>query len=757
MTIHQQAPTNLGDFLEFRNSLAEPVAIAINFLKWLDPNGWHNLVAIHPETEVTTGRTFAPGQWDEIAAWISAHSGTHNCYYSLNEPKPGASHKKLAADDIIAIRAIGGDIDLPGANLDADLEALRVELERKFHEALPPTMLVESGGGFQPIWKLVDKLPLADDAQRDEQKTAAENQGRGVTEMFGGDHVHDICRILRLPGTLNIPNEKKRNRGRVERRAAVIRLDSSPLYTLDELASRIPPIAAHAKECSPDIDAFVRKATDEIDIREVQGAYEFKDLPIDLQEKFKSAYHANPKLAALWDGDKSALLGEDATGSGWRGSLAKLLGGDRAHNFSAMDYAQLAYIWPPAAGLLEFDEPKLHRQLARDWGRMGYPETRQAVTDKWFQRLLEAPQEPLVFHVQEAGRNDVFEFLTIGDIANRPDPKYLVDRHVPENSLGFIYAMSGAGKTFLALDIALSIAFRVPSWHGDVIQAPDGATVIYIAGEGVSGLKARIAAWKHRHGISPSQEGRFRLLPHAVNMMLPEQIEKLTRSIRRGVEGPVAAIFIDTVSRAIPGADENLQKEMSKFIEACDTVKRVAGSAVIGIHHTNKAGDMRGSGVLDGGLDFIFKLTRAKGASIGKLYCEKMKDGPDGWHNNYSFDDVTTSEGQASLVPTRVGDCDVGRGELTPELTEDVFRAMDKAWKEGKPWALSAQSKDRCASRRMVQDFGFSADKAEETLSIWEGSGLIVTDILSSKTKRKGLRVVNSVVLKGAADGSAFD
>jgi len=725
---------------------ARAVASAVNFLKWLDPQGWHSLVTINPKTGVTSGRTFPPGQWETIGTWLSTHEGSQNCYYSVNEPKPGSPNKKLGKEDIGAIRAIGADIDpAKGIDLDAARFDIRSKIERERAGIVPPSIAIDSGGGFQVLWKLSEKLP------RDANEEWAEDQGRAIAQHLGGDSVQNIDRILRLPGPLNIPDQKKRDRGRVSRRAEIL-YQNNHLYTAETLARQVPPVAAQIKH---DSGGAVAEAYDAIDFASVECTSDFQDLPVELQRSFEDACAAIPKLAALWRGERDALLGDDQSSSAWRCALAKRLARAWSYKFDAMDYAHLVYVWPHLAS----DRHKMdHRQLARDWGRMAAPETSEAVASIWYEDVPE-PTEPLFPVEPVTERNDVFKFLTIRDIANRPDPKYLIGRYIPENSLGFIYAMSGAGKTFLALDIALALAYGRPDWHGEVIQAPEKATVVYIAGEGVSGLKARIAVWKHHHGVAidDDADGRFLLLPQAVNMMIPEQVEKLARSIRQSVVGPIAAIFVDTVSRAIPGADENLQKEMSKFIEACETVKRGASCAVIGIHHTNKAGDMRGSGVLDGGLDFIFKLTRAKGATIGKLYCEKMKDGPDGWFDHFSFDEVTTPEGKTSMVPTRVSGAHESGSELTPEITRKVLEAIDTAWNAAEPWALAPQAKDRYAVRRLVQDFKFDMSEAEEAMHVWVGSGLIRMDRLSARNKRMGLRLVNKPTLEGADDASAFD
>jgi hypothetical protein len=192
----------------------------------------------------------------------------------------------------------------------------------------------------------------------------------------------------------------------------------------------------------------------------------------------------------------------------------------------------------------------------------------------------------------------------------------------------------------------------------------------------------------------------------------------------------------------MPGADENLQKEMTLFVRACDVLRDAFRCAVIGVHHAGKNGDMRGSTVLNGAGDFVFRLARKKGATIGHLACEKQKDGPDGWEDAYQFDTVGLEDGETSIVVARA---DLGLGgagaTLTPNVTAAVLDAMRAAWERGEPWAKVAQTKERYAVRRMVFDFGFDGAVAEETLAVWEASGLIEVALLSAKHRLKGYKV----------------
>jgi hypothetical protein len=244
-----------------------------------------------------------------------------------------------------------------------------------------------------------------------------------------------------------------------------------------------------------------------------------------------------------------------------------------------------------------------------------------------------------------ASHESTYELLCLGDVLTLPDPVWLLERHIPESGLGFLYGRPGCGKSFVALDMALHMAHRLPTWHGDAIRTPEGIespTVLYIASEGVSGFKGRAGAWLTGRYLPPGAP-KFFLLRETINFMKPDDIGKLVRTARSAGLPRVDLTIVDTVSRALPGADENLQKDMTLFVSACDALRGALGGGVLGVHHAGKSGDMRGSTVLLGAGDYVLRLDRAEGEKVGSLRCEKQKDGPDGWHDAYCFTPVAGS------------------------------------------------------------------------------------------------------------------
>lgn len=364
-----------------------------------------------------------------------------------------------------------------------------------------------------------------------------------------------------------------------------------------------------------------------------------------------------------------------------------------------------------------------------------------------FFRAEEAPADDMfAANAQATGETQgpsFFELLRIGDIFSLPDPKFAIDRHLPEMGLGFLYGRPGCGKSFAALDWALHMAYGLPDWHGDAIINRPNANVLYLAREGSTGFKARIRAWQESRFLPDGVAPRFQLIRQTINFMQPEDIQKLMRTVRHGIDGPVDMIVVDTVSRVLPGADENLQKEMTLFVKACDALQDAFGGIVLGVHHAGKSGDMRGSSVLKGAGDFVFKLERKEGAKTGTLYCEKQKDGPDGWGERYEFRKVEF-EGGSSLVPFRTTQA-AAEEVCDEDRAESILAALQAAWDAGTPWSPHAQSKTRYAPRVISAEFDVPAEVAAQWIAIWLDDGSIVEDLRDPKRHVRGYRRVSSV------------
>jgi hypothetical protein len=112
------------------------------------------------------------------------------------------------------------------------------------------------------------------------------------------------------------------------------------------------------------------------------------------------------------------------------------------------------------------------------------------------------------------------------DNADRPltEPKWLVRNTVSDGGIVFIGGQSGAGKSYIALELAVSI-MTGEDFFGRKVERR--GAVVRLAAEGQSTIDARLAAVKLHHGIVDD-------LPFAYLGELPSLETNDEREVRYG-------------------------------------------------------------------------------------------------------------------------------------------------------------------------------------------------------------------------------
>ncbi|KRR21329.1 hypothetical protein CQ14_06680 [Bradyrhizobium lablabi] len=354
------------------------------------------------------------------------------------------------------------------------------------------------------------------------------------------------------------------------------------------------------------------------------------------------------------------------------------------------------------------------------------------------------PMAILASAVEINGKPDgppIFDYLDVKGIKSKPDPVWLIDGLINEMSLGFIYGPPGSLKTFIALGMALSFVSGQQKWWDRDINR-NGA-VIYLCREGVASLKFRIMAWEQFHGAE-ADDAPFFLIESNINFMAVADINMLLATVKAIVDKikqPIAAIFVDTVSRVLPGAKENAQEDMSLFVAACDAVKQAFGCVVIGVHHSNKEGGFRGSTVMPGAGDFLIETRREPGAMEGSIFAAKIKDSEDGWEQTFRAEKIAVNPAKLSLVVVPVPDQGKrdGVGWPSRQVCKDILTAIQKQWTDGKPWCFAANS-SRNAVNNIMQRWSLKREVAADILATWTAKGIIAEDIRDVHSHVKGYR-----------------
>lgn len=199
-------------------------------------------------------------------------------------------------------------------------------------------------------------------------------------------------------------------------------------------------------------------------------------------------------------------------------------------------------------------------------------------------------------------------------------PEPLVDGVLDRDSLAWLQGKPGHAKSFVALDLSCHVATG-RAWRG---RAVTQGRVLYIVAEGASGMKQRLHAWEigNKTRIPP---GVVTFLPVAVQFLDSLDVAALKELVK---DRDPSLIVVDTQARVTVGGEENSSKDMGKFVDAADQLRRVSNATILIVHHEARAGEnLRGSTAMEGAATTIMRAH--KDGRLVTVTNPKQKDGPE--------------------------------------------------------------------------------------------------------------------------------
>lgn len=555
---------------------------AAEFLRVLDPNAtafqWQ-LFADRKGAAVRPRTWFASlaDAWPEIQAAQAEGAGV---FVTVNETD-GNGRK---ASNLKRIRAVWHDDDGPGFNPQAG-----------DGELLPNLAVRTSAGRMQRIW-LVDGMTPEQHAEA----------MRAMVARGSDKNATDVVRVLRLPGTYHQKGEPQ----------LVTLLRGEMLgggwgnYTPRDVARAYP---------APVISAPVPAERTAAPSSEVTEA--FKALAHIPPTGERSEWlHVGMMLHGLGDAgfqlwDTWSQLGEGYNAEDQE-RVWKSIKDDKAN------IATLATLFKYAA-------------------KHGYnaPGTSEAEIMSAFGPVEVMGEAPAATPAPSMTADALLKFpaeLTLAGLKERRASAIVEDLIFPEQ-YAIVYGASTAGKTFVALDMAMHIALG-RDWHGLRVKC---VPVLYVPLEGRGGFEIRVMAAIERFG----HPGKFfAMLRPDVKLTKDDDgaigaasIIAACKVLEAQCGAKVGLVVIDTQARAMAGDNEDSTQEMGTFIDRAKLIQSETGACVMNVHHTNKSGSMRGNAVNEGAADLIIRVSRPmdekKRTPIEgprEVFLQKAKDGEDG-------------------------------------------------------------------------------------------------------------------------------
>lgn len=215
---------------------------------------------------------------------------------------------------------------------------------------------------------------------------------------------------------------------------------------------------------------------------------------------------------------------------------------------------------------------------------------------------------------------------------------WLITNYLPSASVGTINGPSGGFKSFLTLDMAYHISTG-KMWCDNRVKQ---GSVLYVAGEGASGVKKRIKALELVHGEDACNLHVISVPVHVAEYKNQTRILNTIRHIETVTNTKVKLLILDTLARNYSG-DENTAKDMNQFVLGCDIVKMNAGVSIICVHHTGKdvSKGARGSSSLKAACDFEFFVKRDANSNSYQLVNSKQKDADEAPTIEHTLDEIS--------------------------------------------------------------------------------------------------------------------
>jgi AAA domain len=196
--------------------------------------------------------------------------------------------------------------------------------------------------------------------------------------------------------------------------------------------------------------------------------------------------------------------------------------------------------------------------------------------------------------------------LATAEVAHR----WMIDTLWLRRAVGVIGGPPKTTKTYLALDLALSVASSTPALGRFAVRDP-GPVLIYMAEDAEAAIKERLTALCRHRGLDLHAVPLYVITASTLRLDLPADQRRLLDVV--AAYQPVLLV-LDPLVR-LHALNENDAGEISRLLGYLRELQRSRHCALLLVHHTRKGGSgagqhLRGSGDIHAWVDSSLYLSR---------------------------------------------------------------------------------------------------------------------------------------------------
>jgi len=250
------------------------------------------------------------------------------------------------------------------------------------------------------------------------------------------------------------------------------------------------------------------------------------------------------------------------------------------------------------------------------------------------------------------------KFLTYAEMQELHEPEWLIEGVIAEQTSALLFGKSNSFKSFLAIDMACSVATNRP-WHGLQVspaRQDEGDhllfDVLYVATEGAIGVaRQRIPGWMEAHGIPPEDAEGLHLYPQEIALDDDKAVDDLIETLHD------STIFFSLIVLDIFGATmmgpETSDETARAWVRNINRIMRETSAAVLTVAHTGWADETRARMHTHfwGSFDTRMKAEGDKDARTSVLKIDRHKDADSSGEWGFRMDEVTLPDGKTTLYP----------------------------------------------------------------------------------------------------------